>query len=96
MATAVPLPINRPLQTIYQMLVPILKSDEIVNISSTTFRQDTPPGSRLDHTELIKELEETCVMAHHQCEAPTDTTEILTRLTWFTLPGFERGSGPSR
>ena len=52
------------------------------------FRQETPPGSRLDRTYLIKELDGTCVMAH-QREAPTDTTELLTRLTWFTLPGFE-------
>ena len=52
------------------------------------FRQETPPGSRLDRTDLIKELDGTCVMAH-QREAPTDTTELLTRLTWFTLPGFE-------
>ena len=52
------------------------------------FRQETPPGSRLDRTYLIKELDNTCVMAH-QFEALTDTSELLTRLTWFTLPGFE-------
>ena len=55
---------------------------------SATFRQETPLGSRLECTDLIKELNGTCVMAH-QHEAPTDTTELLTRLTWFTLPGFE-------
>ena len=52
------------------------------------FRQETPPGSRLDGTYLIKELDSKCIMAH-QREAPTDTTKLLTRLTWFTLPGFE-------
>ena len=36
---------------------------------------------RLDRTYLIKELDGTCVMAH-QRESPTDTTELLTRLTW--------------
>ena len=51
-------------------------------------RQETPPGSRRDCTYLIKELDGTSVMAH-QREAPTDTTELLTRLTWFTLPGIE-------
>ena len=35
------------------------------------FRQKTPPGSSLDRTYLIKELDGTCVMAH-QREAPTD------------------------
>ena len=44
--------------------------------------------ARLDRAYLIKELDGTYVMAH-QPEAPTDTTELLTRLTWFTLPGFE-------
>ena len=52
------------------------------------FRQETLPGLRLNHAYLIKELDGTCVMAH-QREAPTDTTELLTRLTWFTLPGFK-------
>ena len=44
----------------------------------TTLRQEIPPGSRLDRTDLIKELDGTCIMAH-QREAPTDTTELLTR-----------------
>ena len=52
------------------------------------FRQETLPGSRLDRAYLIKELDGTCVLAH-QREAPKDTTKILTRLSWFTLPGFE-------
>ena len=56
--------------------------------NSPTFRQETPPGSSLDRTDLIKELDGTCVMAQ-QCEAPTDTTELLTRWTWFTLQGFK-------
>ena len=61
----------------------------VVNTSNVKFfRQETPPGLRLDRTYLIKELDGTCVMAH-QREALTDTTELLTRLTWFTLPGFE-------
>ena len=46
------------------------------------------PGSRLDCAYLIKELDSTCIMAHKP-EAPTDTTELLTTLTWFTLPGFK-------
>jgi hypothetical protein len=37
--------------------------------TSNFFRQETPPGSRLDRTYLIKELDGTCVMAH-QREAP--------------------------
>ena len=53
-----------------------------------TFRQETPPGPRLVGSDLIKELDDTCVMAH-QHEALTDTSELLTRFTWFTLPGFE-------
>ena len=52
------------------------------------FRQETPPGSRRDCTYLIKELDGTSVMAH-QREAPKNTTDLLKRLTWFTLPGFE-------
>ena len=44
------------------------------------FKQETPPGSRLDRTYLIKDLDGTCVMAH-QREASTDITELLTRLT---------------
>ena len=52
------------------------------------FRQEPPPGSRLGHSYLIKKLDGTCLMAH-QREAPTDTAELLTRLIWFTLPGFE-------
>ena len=31
------------------------------------------------------------VMAH-QREAPTDTTELMTRLTWFTLPGNQHNN----
>ena len=54
----------------------------------TCFRQETPPGSRPGRAYLIKELDGTCVIAH-QREASTVTTELLTRLTWFTLPGFE-------
>ena len=52
------------------------------------FQTGNFPGSRLDHAYLIKELYSTCIMAH-QCEAPKATTELLTQLTWFTLPGFE-------
>ena len=52
------------------------------------FRQETPLGSRLDRTYLIKELDGKRVMAH-KYEAPTDTNELLTRLTWFTLSGFK-------
>ena len=54
----------------------------------SNFRQENPPGSRLDRNYLIKELDGICVMAH-QREARTATTELLTRLTWFTLPGLE-------
>jgi hypothetical protein len=43
----------------------------------THFRWDTPPGLRIEHTNLIKNLNGTCVIAH-QCEAHTDTTELLT------------------
>ena len=52
------------------------------------FRQETPPGPRLYRAYLIKEFDGTCIMAH-QREAPTETTELLTRVTGFTLPGFE-------
>ena len=40
-----------------------------------TFRQETPPGSRLDRIDLIKILYGTWAMTH-QCEAPTDTTDL--------------------
>ena len=33
-------------------------------------------GSRKDRTDLIKELDRICVMAH-QCKAPIGTTELL-------------------
>ena len=56
--------------------------------SEVIFRQETPPDSRLDRSYLIKELDGTCVIAQ-QREALIDTTELLTRFTWFTLPGFE-------
>ena len=49
-----------------------------------SFRQEAPLGSRLDP---IKELYRTCVIAN-QREAPTNTTELLTWLTWFILLGF--------
>ena len=49
------------------------------------FRQEHPPGSRLDRAYLIKKLDGTCIMAH-QHQAPT---AITVTLTWFTLPGFE-------
>ena len=43
----------------------------------TTFRQETPPGSRFNRTDLpYQELDGTYIMAH-QHEAPTDTTELL-------------------
>ena len=42
----------------------------------TTFRQETPPGLRLDCTDPIKELDSTCVKAH-QREAPTDTADLV-------------------
>ena len=51
-------------------------------------REETPPGSILEHAYLIKELYCTCIMAH-QSEALTDNTELLTWWTWFTVPGFE-------
>ena len=34
------------------------------------FRQETPPGSRLNCAYLSKKLNSTCIMAH-QCEAST-------------------------
>ena len=40
------------------------------------FRQETPLGSRLEHTYLIKELDRTWVMAQ-QHEAPIDTTDKI-------------------
>ena len=39
----------------------------------TTFRQGTPPGLIMNHTDLIKELDDTYVMALHY-KAPTATT----------------------
>ena len=53
-----------------------------------SFRQEAPLGSRLDP---IKELYRTCVIAN-QREAPTNTTELQTILTWFTIPGFEHAT----
>ena len=52
------------------------------------FQKENPPGLRLDFSYFIKELDGTCIMAHKR-EAHTATTELLTWLTWFTLPGFE-------
>ena len=44
------------------------------------FRQETPPGSRLERTYLVKELDVTYVMAD-QHEASIDTTEqVLLRM----------------
>ena len=60
----------------------------LLYLSNGNFQTETPPGPRLGRTDFIKKLDGTYIMAH-QCEAPTDTTELLTRLTWFTLPGFE-------
>ena len=49
----------------------------ILGVLVQIFRQETPPGSGLDRTYLIKELDSTCVIAH-QREAPTDTIELMT------------------
>ena len=54
----------------------------------TNFRQETPPHLRLDHAYLIKKLDGTYVMAE-QCEAPTATTELLTRLIVSPYAGLE-------
>ena len=58
------------------------------------FRQETPPGLRLDLAYLIEKSDGTCVMLH-QHEALTKTTELLTRLTWFTLPRFKPATNGS-
>ena len=50
--------------------------------SSSSFKQEAPPGSRIDRTYLNKELCGAYVMAH-QREAPTATTKLLKQL------GFE-------
>ena len=52
------------------------------------FRQKSPPGLRLVCAYLINEFVSTCVMGHKR-EACTATTELLTRLNWFTLPRFK-------
>ena len=49
------------------------------------YRNDRKLVQFRDSTVLT--LDGAYVMAH-QREAPTDITELLTRLTWFTLPGF--------
>ena len=39
-------------------------TDTLLSTLGATFRKETPPGSRLDRTDFIKELDSTCVMAH--------------------------------
>ena len=69
-----------------------LRVEEV--IYSTSFRQESHPGSRLDSAYLIKEVEGTCIMAY-QREDRTASTELLTKLTWFTLPGSKFQTGIS-
>ena len=60
----------------------------VEELDENNFQKGTPPGSRPDLAYLIKELDGTWEMAN-QREAPTDTAELLTRLTWPTLSGLE-------
>ena len=46
----------------------------------TFFQTGNSSRFKLDRTDLIKELDGTCIMAHHR-EAPTDTIKLLTWLT---------------
>ena len=63
---------------VYLNLKEIIKS-KLFNFCHI-FREETHPGSRLDHAYPIKELYGTCDMTH-QREARTAITELLTWLT---------------